>query len=177
MTATESQDACLAHTVAPTAHVFQILDDGQVQVKVFDNEVMRSAFLFYTKSSVRPCDMHRVVSTSDGPVMSSQQFMVMAKDLELMEPEGEGQKERSGLFPAGTCNRACSSHDACSTVMMHAHNLSGRYACQLGVPAVSLIACGNPGQLSFSYMYAGLMKADEGEGLAATQQHNNHSTG
>ncbi|KAG1653347.1 hypothetical protein FOA52_011978 [Chlamydomonas sp. UWO 241] len=78
----------MADQEAATWHSFVVSKDGQAQVRVFDNEVMRSAFLYYTNASMRPQDMHRMVSHGEGPQLSSQQFAAMAKDMFLMEPEG-----------------------------------------------------------------------------------------
>jgi hypothetical protein len=60
--------------------------DNQVHAAVHDTAYLRSAFLYYCSSNVRPNEMHLAVN---GPYMTAQQFTDMMKDLHLAEPEGK----------------------------------------------------------------------------------------
>eukprot|EP00955_Chlamydomonas_euryale_P039416 351378-Chlamydomonas_euryale.AAC.1 len=71
-------------------HNFQITMEGSAHVRVSDNDVMRSAFLHYCNSCLRPEDMHRLVD-DETLQLSSQQFTAMAKDLQLIEPRGTSE--------------------------------------------------------------------------------------
>ncbi|GAX82877.1 hypothetical protein CEUSTIGMA_g10303.t1 [Chlamydomonas eustigma] len=61
------------------------IKDNNVHAAVHDTADLRSAFLYYCSSNVRPNEMHLAVN---GPCMTAQQFTDMVKDLNLAEPEG-----------------------------------------------------------------------------------------
>lgn len=68
-----------------TKHEFQIQADGSATVTVQDNLAMRKAFLFYCKSAINAKDMHRAPIL---PQMAADMFVVLCKDLSLVEPIG-----------------------------------------------------------------------------------------
>ena len=70
---------------AKTVHEFQIQADGSATVTVQDNLAMRKAFLFYCKSAINAKDMHRAPVL---PQMAADMFVVLCKDLKLVEPLG-----------------------------------------------------------------------------------------
>ena len=68
-------------------HKFEIDDKGKAVVKVHDNVELRTAFLYYggSLSTIRPQDMHRAHHL---PQISTEMYVKMCRDLELIEPTG-----------------------------------------------------------------------------------------
>lgn len=75
--------------------IFEVDEDGQANVAVFDSLEMRAAFLHYCRSPILAHEMHMAPVI---PQMSAQQFTTMARDMKLIEPEGKNS-HKSDLHP------------------------------------------------------------------------------
>jgi hypothetical protein len=66
--------------------IFEVDEEGNANVAVFDSLEMRAAFLHYCRSPILAHEMHMAPVI---PQMSVPQFTAMARDMKIVEPDGE----------------------------------------------------------------------------------------